>query len=212
MLFDLDDTLLDHGELTEPAYSALFRLQEAGLLLVGVTGRPAGWAQLLVRQWPVQAMVAENGAVAFERHNGTVRRWDGVDERTRSVRRQELGELVAELRAAFPLLVPADDVEARISDYTFDIGERCRVSDEIVARVASFARERGARSHRSSVHLHVGFDTDDKASGVIRLLRNALGEDEARVRSRYAYVGDSENDARCFAEFHTTIAVSNFRG
>ena len=42
--FDLDDTLLDHGRLLEGTYSALFRLQEAGLLLYGVTGRPAGWA------------------------------------------------------------------------------------------------------------------------------------------------------------------------
>jgi HAD superfamily hydrolase (TIGR01484 family) len=212
VLFDLDDTLLDHGELTEDAYSALFRLREAGLVLVGVTGRPAGWAEVLVRQWPVRAMVAENGAIAFGRQGSTLERWDSVDESTRRARRQRLVELVTQIKEAFPELVPADDVEARVSDFTFDIGEHARVSDELVERVASFARERGARPLRSSVHLHVGFDTDDKASGVLRLLKDALGECEREARLRYAYVGDSENDERCFAEFQTTIAVSNLRG
>jgi len=43
LIFDLDDTLLDHGALTEAAYSALFRMREAGLRLIACTGRPAGW-------------------------------------------------------------------------------------------------------------------------------------------------------------------------
>jgi HAD superfamily hydrolase (TIGR01484 family) len=211
VLFDLDDTLLDHGELTEPAYRALFRLREAGLVLVGVTGRPAGWAHVLVRQWPVRAIVAENGAIAFGRRGGILERWDAVDECTRRARRDGLAALVAQIREAFPLLSPADDVEARISDFAFDIGEHRHLPDEIVERVEAFARGRGARASRSSVHLHVGFDTDDKASGVLRLLHDAFGEDENAARMRYAYVGDSENDECCFAEFRTTIAVSNLR-
>ena len=212
VLFDLDDTLLDHGELTEPAYCALFRLREAGLVLIGVTGRPAGWAQVLVRQWPVRAIVAENGAIAFGHHGGMLERWDAVDEGTRRARRHRLAALVAQIRGAFPQLLPADDVDTRISDFAFDIGEHSHPPDELVQRVAAFARERGARPLRSSVHLHVGFDTDDKASGVLRLLHDALGEDEKAARMRYAYVGDSENDERCFAEFCTSIAVSNLRG
>ena len=65
--FDLDDTLLDHGRLLEATYSALFRLREAGLSLSGVTGRPAGWADVLTRVLPVEAIVAENGqAVEFD--------------------------------------------------------------------------------------------------------------------------------------------------
>src|SRR5262249_59883715 len=65
VVFDLDDTLLDHGELAEAAYRALFRLREAGLRLVACTGRPAGWGEVLARQWPIDAVVVENGAVAF---------------------------------------------------------------------------------------------------------------------------------------------------
>jgi len=65
LLFDLDDTLLDHSKLSEAAYSALFRLREAGFECYAVTGRPAGWAAVLVNQWPIQGAVAENGAIAF---------------------------------------------------------------------------------------------------------------------------------------------------
>ena len=42
VIFDLDDTLLDHGALGEAAYSALFRLRASGLRLIACTGRPAG--------------------------------------------------------------------------------------------------------------------------------------------------------------------------
>ena len=50
VLFDLDDTVLDRGRLSVGALTALYRLAEAGLILVGVTGRPAGWGQVLARQ------------------------------------------------------------------------------------------------------------------------------------------------------------------
>ena len=43
--------------------------------------------------------------------------------------------------------------------------------------VVAFARERGATVHVSSVHLHVGFDAVDKASGAVRLLRTLRGVD-----------------------------------
>ena len=32
----------------------------------------------------------------------------------------------------------------------------------------------------------------------------------AGLRRHYAFIGDSENDASCFAEFETTIAVANW--
>ena len=47
LLFDLDDTVLSHGLLTEAAYGALWRLRAAGLELAAVTGRPSGWGDVL---------------------------------------------------------------------------------------------------------------------------------------------------------------------
>ena len=92
--FDLDDTLLDHGHLAEATYSALFRLSEAGLSLYGVTGRPAGWAEVLARLFPVQAVVAENGAVMCARRGERVVTVDSVDAATRREPDQKLEPLL----------------------------------------------------------------------------------------------------------------------
>ena len=70
----------------------------------------------------------------------------------------------------------------------------------------------GARSFLSSVHLHATFDPDDKASGSIAYLARAFGEDPgAATRARWAFVGDSGNDAACFAAFRVTFGVANVR-
>lgn len=212
LLFDLDDTLLDHGQLTEPAYSALFRLRESGLLLLAVTGRPAGWGEVLARQWPVEAVVTENGAIALYRDDGVIARIDPVGQDERLRRRRRIAEITAELRAKFPELEPADDVHARLSDFTFDIGERRRIAPDTVAAAVALARRLGARTTSSSVHLHVSLDSDDKATGTVRVLGERLGEDPTLARARWAFIGDSENDAACFLAFHTTIAVANYRG
>jgi hydroxymethylpyrimidine pyrophosphatase-like HAD family hydrolase len=62
------------------------------------------------------------------------------------------------------------------------------------------------------VHLHLTFDGDDKASGVVRTVRLLWGTDPTLLRFRYAFIGDSENDAACFAAFRTTIGVKNLSG
>jgi HAD superfamily hydrolase (TIGR01484 family) len=210
--FDLDDTLLDHGRLLEHSYSALFRLLDAGLTLYGVTGRPAGWADVLARLFPVQAIVAENGAVVCARQGDRVKLIDSVDARTRLERDARLQALLDDFAQRFPDFEPADDVRARISDRTFDIGEHRQVPAERVAHAASYLREQGARVFVSSVHLHATFDYADKASAAVRLFAQDSGLDTTAVRHAYAYLGDSENDASCFAAFAVSIGVSNLRG
>lgn len=212
LLFDLDDTLLDEGKLGEAAYSSLFRLREAGLELIAVTGRPAGWGELLARLWPVRGVVTENGAVSVVSERGVLTRLDRVDPSARRVRRMQLASLVAEVQERFPTLAAADDVDARYSDFAFDIGERRHVPREEVERAMAFVRERGAHTVASSVHLHVSFDADDKASGTLRLLRHLGVADATRARVEYAFIGDSANDAACFAGFQTTIGVANLSG
>jgi HAD superfamily hydrolase (TIGR01484 family) len=209
LLFDLDDTLLDHGKLSEAAYSALFRLKEHGFELYAVTGRPLGWVRLLSRLFPIDGGVAENGGMLIGA-GGLV--LDGISPEQRAQRTTRLATLVADIKRAFPAIEPPDDAGERLTDYTFDIGERKTVAPDEIARVTAFARERGATVHVSSVHLHVGFDPVDKASGVVRLLKRLQNVDPTAALARYAFIGDSENDAACFAAFHTTIGVQNLKG
>jgi hydroxymethylpyrimidine pyrophosphatase-like HAD family hydrolase len=62
---DIDDTLTTDGAITEDALAALRELRAAGLHVIAITGRPVGWSEPFASQWPVDAIVAENGAVAL---------------------------------------------------------------------------------------------------------------------------------------------------
>ena len=62
---DIDDTLTTHGAITPDALQALADLRAAGLHVVAITGRSAGWSEPFAAAWPVDAIVAENGAVAL---------------------------------------------------------------------------------------------------------------------------------------------------
>src|SRR6478736_1444803 len=84
--FDLDDTLLDRGKLSEAAYSALFRLKESGLSLVAVTGRPSGWGEVIARQWPIAGAVTENGAVHVVREGKGIARIEACSDAERRAR------------------------------------------------------------------------------------------------------------------------------
>jgi HAD superfamily hydrolase (TIGR01484 family) len=210
--FDLDDTLLDHGRLLESTYASLFRLAEGGLALYAVTGRPAGWAEVVARLFPVAAVIAENGAVACVRCGERVVVVDSATPELRRQRDRQLDELVRGLRERFAELELTDDVRARVSDRTFDIGEYRKVPPERVQLAVEFLRQAGARALLSSVHLHATFDQADKASASVRLLSRESGLDTTAVRHAFAYLGDSENDASCFAAFSVSIGVANLRG
>lgn len=216
LIFDLDDTLLDHGALTEAAYSALFRMREAGLRLIACTGRPAGWAEVIARQWPIDAAIAENGAVAFVRapsgevDRALVPKTPAAREERRQ-RRIELLRLAEELVARFPDAALADDNDLRLTDVTIDIGEHRRVNVEDARSMRSMALERGVRTLQSSVHLHLSREAADKASGSVRLIWELFGEDPTLALRRYAFAGDSGNDAACFAAFTSTFGVANVR-
>jgi len=212
LLFDLDDTLLDHSRLSEAAYSSLFRLREAGFECYAVTGRPAGWAAVLVNQWPIQGAIAENGAIAFYTDDDGLHTLDPVPPPERLRRQRALTALIADLQNEFPELVPADDVPLRRTDFTFDIGEHQLVPKDRVAALRKFAEARGASTLASSVHVHVSFDRADKASGVVRLIHRLNELDPSVIPARYAFIGDSENDASCFAAFRHSIGVRNLSG
>ena len=67
VLTDIDDTLTTEGVITPDALAALADLKAAGLPVIAVTGRPVGWSRPFALAWPVDAIVAENGAVALYR-------------------------------------------------------------------------------------------------------------------------------------------------
>src|SRR5216684_83622 len=98
------DTLTTGGRLTAAAYMALERLSERGLRLIPVSGRPAGWCDLIARFWPVDAVIGENGAFYFRYDHAsrvmTRHFWLSAEERETARRR--LDALAGETLAAVP--------------------------------------------------------------------------------------------------------------
>lgn len=211
VLFDLDDTVLSHGALTREAFDAVWRLSEAGLGLVAVTGRPSSWGEVVVRQWPIDGAVTENGAVFVVREGrGVAVTLDGSAAEV-AERRAKLDALIATAARLVPRANLADDVHGRRADVAWDLAERTTLAPKDVVALGRLIVEAGARMTRSSVHMHATFERDDKASGAIRFLRTRFEEDAGGALSRWAFVGDSGNDAACFSAFRQTFGVANVR-
>jgi HAD superfamily hydrolase (TIGR01484 family) len=211
VLFDLDDTVLSHGMLTREAYDAIWSMHDAGLVLVAVTGRPSGWGEVIARQWPIEGAVTENGAVHVVRRGEGIDVYESTSPELLAERNERLRALVEAVARAVPRARLADDSPARRSDVAWDIGERDSLDAVTVAAIEREILSAGARTTRSSVHLHASYERDDKASGAVRFLREQLGEDPGRALSRFAFVGDSGNDAPCFSAFRVTFGVANVR-
>src|SRR3954463_9750195 len=122
---DVDDTLTHAGALVPAAYAALTAAAAAGIRVVAVTGRPAGWAEVFACTWPLDGAIAENGAFAVRRRAGNqgVERltWDDADRCSANGRR--LHQIAEEIRREVPGAKVADDQWLRRCDFAFDIGE-----------------------------------------------------------------------------------------
>src|SRR5687768_12257320 len=116
VLTDIDDTLTLGGQLPAVAYAALERLRAAGLMVVPVTGRPAGWCDHIARMWPVDAVVGENGAFYFYYANGRLERRFQADAASRAQNRARLQDIAARILAAVPGCALASDQAYRESD------------------------------------------------------------------------------------------------
>src|SRR3954451_12747644 len=123
VLTDIDDTLSTEGRMTAAAYSALERLQRAGMLVVPVTGRPAGWCDHIARMWPVDAVVGENGAFYFWFAEGKLAKRFIDDEPTRARQRRELQKLAKTILRQAPGAALASDQPYRETDLAIDYCE-----------------------------------------------------------------------------------------
>ncbi|MEJ7603007.1 MAG: HAD-IIB family hydrolase [Kofleriaceae bacterium] len=205
---DLDDTLTRGGVVELEAYAALVRARAAGLRIVLVTGRPAGWAEVLASLWPIDAAIAENGGIAYLKREGRVERiyFSSSDPAKDATRLSALGE---EILRSFPFARRSDDSALRITDAAFDIGETQHLAPDQIDAITTRCRELGARTVVSSVHAHACFHEADKAKMSARVAELMWNEPGAEVAAHYAFVGDSPNDQAAFAFFSHSIGVAN---
>lgn len=214
VLTDIDDTLTDHGRLPAEVHAALRNLQAAGLVVVPVTGRPAGWCDLIARQWYVDGVVGENGALWF-RYDVARRKMLSLYSRDLGQRQHDRGRLNRirdEVFAKVPGTAVASDQDYRISDLAIDYCEDVDplpVSD--VDRIVEIFHAHGATAKVSSIHVNGWFGNHDKLTMARRALAETFGLDVDADRERIFFVGDSPNDAPMFAQFPHAVGVANIR-
>ena len=214
VLADIDDTLTTHGRLHAVAYSALERLRAAGLLVIPVTGRPAGWCDHIARMWPVDAVVGENGAFWF-RHDAKlgrlVKRYV-VAPGERESRAQRMDAIAARILAEVPGSGIASDQPYREADLAIDFCEDVpRLGREAVARIVAIMESEGLTAKVSSIHVNGWFGGYDKLSTSRLALAEDFGLDIEGERARIVFAGDSPNDQPMFAFFPNAVGVANVR-
>jgi len=214
VLLDIDDTLTTDGHLEAAAYGALERLQRAGLYVIPVTGRPAGWCDHIARMWPVAAVVGENGAFWF-RYDRTRRRlrqqfWTPPEERRAA--RARLAELERTILAAVPGSALASDQPYRVADLAIDVREDVApLSDSAIDRIVAMFQAAGAQAKISSIHVNGWFGSYDKLAMAQRLLEREFGCGAEAQRKHVAFIGDSPNDQPMFGHFPLSVGVANVR-
>ena len=214
VLTDIDDTLTTHGVLPAVARDALDALATAGIPVVAITGRPAGLCEALLAQWPLAAIVGENGGVWMRRdpRSGAIEAHYDEDDAERGRQRQALAAIGARILAAVPGARLAVDRYRRETDLAIDWAERVAPLPRAdVERIVAMLADAGLSTAVSSIHVHGWFGTHDKLTTSQRLFASAFGIDLAAAREHYTYVGDAPNDAPMFAFFPYAVGVANVR-
>ena len=212
VMTDIDDTVTTDGQLPADAYTMLERLTEAGLLVVPITGRPAGWCDMIARFWPVAGIVGENGALAmrYDRQSRKMHRTLNMDGPLRDQNRAKLNALAEKILAEVPGSALASDQQYREADLAIDFCEDVDpLPEKDVERIVDHFKAVGAVAKVSSIHVNGWFGDWDKLTMSKRFMSEAFGIDLESQKDRFVYCGDSPNDAPMFGYFPYSCGVAN---
>ena len=215
VLMDIDDTLTTKGKLSAAAYAALWDLHNAGLKVIPITGRPAGWCDLIAREWPVDGVVGENGALVFwlEEGEGKQRTLGRQEFHPNAVKNDHpvLQKIKERAMAEVPGIRMAKDQFCRLFDIALDFAEEEPVLPlEAAERIKAIAVEEGAQAKISSIHVNVWMGDYNKLSMTELFLQKKFGWEKTDDGS-VLFVGDSPNDEPMFARFPMACGVASVK-
>lgn len=207
---DIDDTLTTDGAITPDALAALAALKHAGLRVAAITGRPVGWSVPFVSAWPVDAIVAENGAVALlPLADGRIEKRYLQDAATRAANFERMQAVLQRIEREIPGAVRATDSPGRETDIAIDHSEFQHLSEAQIAAVVALMQSEGMRATVSSIHINGWYGDHNKLVGARWIVRELWDRDLDQEMDRWAYVGDSTNDQLMFKTFDHSIGVAN---
>ena len=210
---DIDDTLTTDGAITPDALEALRALRAAGLHVIPITGRPVGWSEPFALSWPVDAIVAENGAVALRRgeglHGPELAKAYQQDAPTRKANCARMQEVLAQIEREVPGAGRATDSPGRETDIAIDHSEFTQLPQGAIDAAVQRMRAAGMNATVSSIHINGWFGAHNKLEGARWIVRELFGRDLDAEMDRWVYVGDSTNDQLMFQHFAHSVGVAN---
>jgi HAD superfamily hydrolase (TIGR01484 family) len=210
---DIDDTLTTEGAITPDALQALHNLKAAGLMVIPITGRPVGWSVPFAATWPVEAIVAENGAVALlnKKQAKQVEKIYQQDQATRTHNFEQMQSIAQKVLQEIPGTVTAQDSTGRETDIAFDHSEFHHLSTQQIQQVVTLLQQEGMTATVSSIHINAWFGDHNKWHGAQWILKELTGRDLNQELDQWVYVGDSTNDQVMFEHFKHSVGVANIR-
>jgi len=211
---DIDDTLTTEGEITADALQALTDLKAAGLKVVAITGRPVGWSEPFAARWPVDAIVAENGAVALlpDAESAPPRPLSKIyqqDAATRAANFSRMRAVLARIERELYGVHRATDSPGRETDIAIDHSEFAQLSDAQIAAVVALMKSEGMHATVSSIHINGWYGGHNKLEGARWIVHQLWQHDLDAEMERWVYVGDSTNDQLMFKTFANSVGVAN---
>lgn len=212
ILTDIDDTLTLDGRLPAVAYSAMERLQQNGIKVIPITGRPAGWCDHIARMWPVDGLVGENGAFYFyydqEQRKMVRRYWRDTEQRKNDA--VKLEALATQIVQEVPGCMISADQSYREADLAIDFCEDVQpLAMDEVRKIVSLFEKAGAVAKISSIHVNGWFGNYDKLAMTRKLFEEIFSISLENSNQKIIFSGDSPNDAPMFAFFQNSVGVAN---
>jgi HAD superfamily hydrolase (TIGR01484 family) len=209
---DIDDTLTTEGAITPEALQALADLKVAGLHVVPITGRPVGWSEPFAQCWPVDAIVAENGAVGLTHSVAKgLRKLYQQDAVTRIANYTRMQTVLNEIERSVPGAQRSQDSAGRETDIAIDHSEFTQLPQSAIDAVLRIMRSAGMTATVSSIHINGWFGEHSKLTGARWIVRELWGRDLDAESAHWVYVGDSTNDQVMFEHFPHSVGVANIQ-
>jgi len=208
LLTDIDDTLTRDGAIEPEALGALRSLSAAGVPVVAITGRPAGWSEPFALAWPVASIVAENGGVMLRRGADGQLRHDFAqppDQRERNFAR--LQACAADVLREVPGATLARDSAGRLTDIAIDHSEFAHLPPQKIEEVVLVMRAHGLNATVSSIHVNGWIGVHSKWTAASWAVHEVTGR--PFDPEDWLYVGDSTNDQLMFERVPLSVGVAN---
>jgi HAD superfamily hydrolase (TIGR01484 family) len=212
VLTDIDDTLSIKGRIPSASFTAMEQLQESGILVILITGRPAGWCDHMARMWPVDGLVGENGAFYFrydESNKKMIRRYYKT-EKQRSNDQKKLEKIKQEILQKVPGCRVSADQAYREADLAIDFCEDVpSIPMEDVEKIVRCFKRAGAQAKISSIHVNGWFGDYDKLTMTHLFFKEVFRSDLDKIKEQVIFTGDSPNDVPMFDYFPHSVGVAN---